>query len=281
MARRPVFFRINRRWAAAIVLPALVCAAVIYGAPRPQAATVLDLSGYALTFDESFLKLNVSAIGPGTRWIAHTPWHGDFGDAVFDNPGPDGPFLSGVDGLSIVAHKDKAGHWHSGLLCSMDSDGPGQHGFAQRYGYFEMKAKLPSGSGTWPAFWLIGVNKSKTAAEIDVVEYYGGFDRYFHSVEHVWEYGNDRLHLNHLTQVPPGLLSRQFNTYGVLIGPDQTSFYFNRALIWSTPTPPEYQQPMYMLVNLAIGGGWPENTLLSPEIMQVKYIRVFQRETSP
>lgn len=248
------------------------------------APAALDLSGYAMTFNETFDKMDVSANGPngaGTNWIAHTPWHGDFGNDVFDNPGPNGPFIMGKNGLAIVAHKDAGGLWHSGLLCSMDRDGPGQHGFAQRYGYFEMKAILPTGPGTWPAFWLIGVNKQTSSAEIDVVEYYGESNVYFHSVEHVWQNGTDRMPRDHMQRVTPGLLSRQFNTYGVLIEPDTTSFYFNRQLIWSTPTPPEYRQKMYLLVNLAIGGGWPYGDLQSPQIMNVQYIRVFQKTAKP
>jgi hypothetical protein len=241
------------------------------------AAPPLDLSGYHITFDETFKKFSISPYGPGTRWIAHTPWHGDFGDAKFDNPGPNGPFSVDVEGLAITAHRDAAGNWHSGLICSMDKDGPGQQGFAQQYGYFEMKAELPSGSGTWPAFWLIGINKKPVASEIDVVEYYGGFNQYFHSVEHVWALGADQLQQNHLTHIRAGLLSSQFNTYGLLITQKTTNFYFNRSLIWSTPTPPEYRQPMYILANLAIGGGWPTHALKSPVVMRIAYIRAYQK----
>ncbi len=250
-------------------------------ASSPAPATLLNLDGYTSTFEDTFSKNDVSAAGPGTTWIAHTPWHGDFGDAVFDNPGPNGPFSFGANGLEITAHKDNTGTWHSGLLASMDRDGAGQHGFAQRYGYFEMKAKLPSGSGTWPAFWLIGVNKKTSSAEIDVVEYYGGFNEYFHANEHIWQSGRDRLHLGYVHRVSPGLLSDQFNTYGVLIEPKTTSFYFNRKLIWFTPTPAEYRQPMYILVNLALGGGWPTRSLQSPVVMEVQYIRVFQSKNEP
>jgi len=280
----------RNRWrvAASLAVLAVVLAmsikTIAAGSAASGPAATLDLTGYSMTFNETFTKMDVSGNGPngpGTHWIAHTPWHGDFGNDVFDNPGPDGPFVMGKSGLTIIAHKDANGLWHSGLLCSMDRDGAGQHGFAQRYGYFEMKAVLPGGPGTWPAFWLIGVDKTSSSAEIDVVEYYGESDRYFHSVEHLWKNGSDVMPRDHMQEVTPGLLSKQFNTYGVLIEPDTTRFYFNRNLIWTTPTPPEYRQPMYMLVNLAIGGGWPFDKLKSPQIMQVQYIRVFQKDANP
>jgi hypothetical protein len=41
--------------------------------------------------------------------------------------------------------------------------------------------------------------------------------------------------------------------------------------------PPAYQQRMYMLVDLAIGNGWPFERSQSPQIMAVRYVRVFQR----
>jgi len=241
----------------------------------------LDLSGYVVTFDDEFTTLDISAYGPGSAWIAHTPWNGDFGDAVFGNPGPGGPFSINDNGLAITARKDAAGKWQSGLICSVDHDGPKGRGFSQKYGYFEMSAILPSGPGTWPAFWLVGTDKTQSASEIDVIEYYGGFDRYFHTTEHVWVKGANQLLRTRMSEVPTGSLSAKFNTYGVLITPETTSFYLNRREFWSTPTPPEYRQPMYVLADLALGGGWPTKNLTSPQVMQVRYIKVFRKKAAP
>jgi beta-glucanase (GH16 family) len=238
-------------------------------------AQALDLSGYELTFNEEFKTLDISAHGPHTRWTAHTPWHGDFGDAVFDNPGPDGPFELTPDGLRIVARKDADGKWRSGLICSVDRDGPGQNGFSQKFGYFEMKAKLPDGPGVWAAFWLIGVNKESSAAEIDVLEYYGAFPEYYHNVAHVFKDGVDRLSRDNLVKVPSGSLTSRFNTYGVLIEPDKTTYYLNRNPVGQLDTPPEFKQPMYILANFALGGGWPIK-IASGLGMDIAYIKVYQ-----
>lgn len=257
------------------------------GLGQPALAAPLDLSGFTVTFNETFGTLDISDHGPGTRWIAHTPWSGDFGDAVFDNIGPHGPFAAGEhgpftigpQGLQIVARKMPDGKWHSGLICSMDRDGAGQRGFAQRYGYFEIKAKLPGGPGTWPAFWLVGTDKTSSSVEINVFEYYGKFPNAFHSAEHIWKGGKDVLGLDRLTDVPEGLLTEHFNRFGVLVAPDRTRFYLNRQEIWDTATPPEYRQPLYILANLALGGGWPIEGLESPASMAIEYIRVFQKRS--
>lgn len=257
--------------AAFLALPWLVGTGVF-----PIRAETLDLADYTPTFVDEFKTLDISAWGPGTRWIAHTPWHGDFGDAAFADPGPGGPFSLTPEGLRITAARTSEGRWVSGLICSMDRDGPGQHGFAQRYGYFEMTARFPEGSGTWPAFWLVGTDKSKASAEIDVVEFYGGFPQYFHSVQHIWVDGKDRYGRDKKIEVPPHLLSERYNTFGVRITPETTTFFLNRQSIWSTPTPPEYRQPMYLLANLALGGGWPIGDLKPPVWLDIAAIRVFQ-----
>lgn len=245
------------------------------------ATPVLDLSGYALSFDDEFKTFDISAHGPDSVWTAHTPWNGDFGAAAFGDPGPGGPFSLTAQGLAITATHQPDGKWVSGLICSVDKDGPGQHGFSQKYGYFEMKAILPSGPGTWPAFWLIGTDKTQSAAEIDVIEYYGNFPKYFHTTEHVWVNGTNKLLRTKMFEVPAGSLSSGYNKFGVLITPQTTSFYLNRHEYWTTPTPPEYRQPMYILADLALGGGWPIAGLSSPQVMRIAYIKAYRKLPPP
>ena len=93
-------------------------------APLPTLAPpTLNLDPYRLTFDEDFRDpLSVSAWGPGTRWIAHTPYAGDFGDAGFGDPGPNSPF-SVREGILRIEATRVAGKWRSGLLCSVDPKG--------------------------------------------------------------------------------------------------------------------------------------------------------------
>ena len=243
-----------------------------------QPPAVLDVGDFDQTFDERFSTLSISPAGPGTTWIAHTPWHGDFGDAVFEDPGSQGPFSIGPHGLRITASRDARGIWHSGLIASMDRDGAGQKGFAQRFGYFEMRARLPVGMGTWPAFWLIGTQKQIAGSEIDVMEFYGGFPTYFHNVMHLFKGGADVLEQNHLAKISPEKLASDFNDFGVLVEKDRTSFFFNRRAIWQMPTPAAYDQPFYILADLAIGGGWPHDSLASPVVMEIEHIAVYARK---
>jgi beta-glucanase (GH16 family) len=239
-------------------------------------ASILDLSGYELTFAEEFDRLDVSAWGPGTRWIAHTPWRGDFGDAAFADPTPDFPFTIKDGVLRIEARKEADGKWRSGLLASTDPHG---NGFVQQFGYFEMRAKLPPGPGVWPAFWLIANRDEKTSAEIDVLEYYGVGPDVYHSTVHVWPkvagLKKQTYHLQH--KVPYGSLYEDFHTYGVSVEPDTTIFYLDRKEMGRIKTPPEHHRPMFILLNLALGSGWPIDQTINPSYMHVDYVRAYRR----
>ncbi len=85
------------------LLTSLLGLTLAFGEEIQNASSVLDLSGYTLTFEDDFKTLDVSAWGPGTRWIAHTPWNGDFGDAAFADPTPDFPFTIQEGSLRIEA----------------------------------------------------------------------------------------------------------------------------------------------------------------------------------
>lgn len=242
----------------------------------------LDLTGYRLTFDETFRRLDVSGRpGSGARWYSHTPWAGDFGEAPFMDPSPEGPFIKTARGLDIVAREETEGHWTSGLISSRDRDGPEGKGFAQAYGYFEIKAKLPQGMGLWPAFWLIGVDKSNSAAEIDVMEDYGGFPDTYHCTVHIWRGNSQDWGSDFLIHVRKNILSSRYNLFGVLITRETTRFYFNRKAVAEIETPPEYRQPFYVLADLALGGGWPTGALRSPQTMSIAYIRAYAPAEAP
>ncbi len=239
----------------------------------------LDISRYRETFVENFDRLDISAWGPGTRWIAHTPWAGDFGDAQFSDPLPNFPFATASTILRIEARKEASGKWRSGLISSRDHDGLGGSGFAQQYGYFEIETKLPKGPGVWPAFWLVGVTK-QPRAEIDAFEYYGNAPDSYHANVHVWADDDRKFGDGKIIQIPPGSATEAFNRYGVAIDQDRVTFYFNRKEVWRTPTRPEYRQPMYMLANLALGAGWPIDKVPNPSFMYIKSITAYRKISS-
>jgi beta-glucanase (GH16 family) len=238
-----------------------------------------DLTGYTLAFDEEFEgPLSVSAYGPVTKWIAHTPYKGDFGEAWFTEPTYSPSPFSIKDGiLSITAWKDPSrnNHWRSGLLASVDTRGKG---FSQALGYYEARMRLPDGPGVWPAFWLNGLGSFKNpktkVAEIDIVEEYGVDARIAHQHVHIWNPNGSQFSDAHNSSTLPGMTTG-FHTYGALIKTDYIHFYFDGVELWKTPTPPEAKEALYVMVDLALGGGWPIDQTPNPSHLSVDYIRVY------
>ncbi|KAB1069588.1 glycoside hydrolase family 16 protein [Methylobacterium planeticum] len=254
-----------------------VAACAILAAPlraeAPPIGSEIDLSGWSRTFSEEFDSLDISARGPGTRWIAHVPWGGDFGDARFTDPAPGFPFTT-RDGVLRIEARKVGNVWRSGLIASVDPQG---RGFAQRYGYFEIRARMPEGEGVWPAFWLVGIDRSTATAEIDVLEYYGAKPDLFKSVAHVWNRDGSRPHYSDWSRSPAPGATTAFNTYGVDVEEDWITVYFNRRAVWRTPTKPEHRQPLYVMANLALGGGFPIDRTPDPSVFEIDYIRVYAR----
>lgn len=257
---------------------ALALSAAFWGGAGSALADTLDLSRYERTFTEDFDTLSVSPWGETkSRWIAHTPWAGDFGDARFADPTPDFPFTLQEGLLRIEARKGSDGKWSSGLLSAVN---PKNEGFSQQYGYFEARMKLPAGKGVWPAFWLIGTDRSKGTSELDVIEYYGHADDRFHSVWHIWgaQAGGVDSGDQQITSVPSGSLTSAFHTYGVDVSEEKVTFYFDREQIWQIDTPEEFKMPFYPLVNLALGSGWPIDETPDPSFLWVDYVHVYKRK---
>lgn len=234
-------------------------------------------AGYDLVFDEEFDSLSVSAWGPGTTWIAHTPWNGDFGDATFANPTTGFPFTTTNGILSIEALKDASGNWQSGLLASVDANGDG---FAQQYGYWEMRAKLPPGPGVWPAFWLdslIPAGSTDPSYEVDALEYYGQFNSAYNASIHIWpKDGSTATTTTQTVSVTPDALTSDYHVYGVSVEADWTIFYLDGTEMWRVATPASHTHKLMILVDLALGGGWPITDTPSPSYMNVDYIRAYK-----
>lgn len=240
-----------------------------------------NLCGYDLVFADEFDEMSIAPrILGNERWTAHTPWNGDFGDAIFSNPGgPHQPFRIRDGELRISASKDDKGQWRSGLIAAADASGKGA---GVRYGYFETRIQFPAGPGTWPAFWLISlkpVADERPKIELDVVEYYGHRTDRYHVTGHVWYAKPDQdktWRKGSIIPVESGSLVKDFHRYGALVEPETITYYFDRKPVWRQPTPPEHQTPLYPLVNLALGSGYSIENTPDPSIMKVDYVRVYR-----
>jgi beta-glucanase (GH16 family) len=154
----------------------------------------------------------------------------------------------------------------SGLLTTQNS-------FAQTYGYFEIRAEVPTGKGLWPGFWLLPADGS-WPPEIDVMEQMGS-NNFYNSNGVYSTTAGTVVHGTYFGQD----LSQGFHTYGMAWTPQTITFYVDGQQTYQVPTPADMNKPMYLLVNLAVGGKFPGSpdatTDWSAANLKVDYIRAY------
>jgi beta-glucanase (GH16 family) len=132
----------------------------------------------------------------------------------------------------------------SGMLTTQSS-------FSQKYGYFEIRSKIPVGSAVWPAFWLLA-DDGGWPPEIDAMEGRG-------------ERPGDVVMTTHWRIPATGKVescgfdfsvpdaSTHFHDYGVLWARDRLVYFIDRKPVSDVKVPVGFEDPMYMIVNLAMG----------------------------
>jgi beta-glucanase (GH16 family) len=162
--------------------------------------------------------------------------------------------------------------------------------FDQTYGRFEARIKIPYGQGIWPAFWMLGNDMSAIdwpgCGEIDIMENIGREPAIVHGTIHGPGYSGSNG-IGSPYSLASGRFADDYHVFAVEWEPNQIRFYVDDHL-YGTHTPPElpfgtkwvYNHPFFLILDLAIGGGWPGNpdaTTTFPQTMVVDYVRVYQR----
>ncbi len=164
------------------------------------------------------------------------------------------------------------------------------------YGKLEMRAKLPFGQGIWPAFWTLGVdietNPWPACGEIDIMELVGGTNKTFatcpfedHMGNDVCQatihYPNEKKALQRALELKDGNFCDDFHIFGIewtenCIKAYVDNIIYNKLDITDIPA---FHRPHYVLVNTAIGGGWPgdpDETTIFPQKYYIDWIRYYK-----
>ena len=156
--------------------------------------------------------------------------------------------------------RDASGNFEFNNRC-MNTDGK----FTQRYGWFEMEAKLPNGPGLWPSFWLYAHNDS-TRPEIDIMEAFSGEPSWGDSAGRPIDFGatvwvspedgsaGDQIGHQRLSSIMTGLdLSAGFHKYSLLWEPDGLTFFFDGKQLGGKMWTTRLNQQMYIVVGHGTG----------------------------
>jgi beta-glucanase (GH16 family) len=146
------------------------------------------------------------------------------------------------------------------------------------FGRFELRARLPRTQGLWPAFWLLPA-ADQWPPEIDIMEMLGHEPNRVYGSNH---WGNPPTSTYQttpyqLTTTNPNFATT-YNTFSCDWMPDRIDFYVNGNL-YATHRSRVPQEPMYIIVNTAVGGFWPgypNATTAFPQRFEMEWIRVSQ-----
>lgn len=150
--------------------------------------------------------------------------------------------------------------------------------FEATYGFFEIRARIPAGQGLWPAFWMLP-SSHDSLPEIDIMEVLGHAPSL---LELHYHYENKRGDKRSVAkEVATRDLSRGWHVYGLDWSADRIVWYLDGREVWRFSDPEVIpDEPMYLLVNLAVGGKWPGNpdaTTRFPARFEIDYVRAWQR----
>ncbi len=158
------------------------------------------------------------------------------------------------------------------------------------YGRIEVRAKLPSGRGTWPAIWMLGQDIGQTGwprcGELDIMEFVGFDPDRVHANVHVDAY-NYMKGNGHGNNMAVGHLTDRFNTYAIEWYEDRIEFFFNttRYLVYRKESNDDkvwpFSKPQFLILNLAIGGDWGGqkgvDDAMFPAKYEIEYVRYYER----
>jgi beta-glucanase (GH16 family) len=197
--------------------------------------------------------------GDGSDFRRKTSWNGE--QQIYVDPRYGGrettplgldPFKVRDGILSIVASRTPPAlktvlfnnEYVSGILTT-------QGRFSQKYGYFEIRARIPVGIGVWPAFWMLADNGG-WPPEVDIMEGRGQRPGDLAMTTH-WRILEtqrvERCGFDFRISDAPSA----FHNYGALWQPDRITYFIDRQPVSEIKVPAGFNDPMYMIVNLAMG----------------------------
>lgn len=161
-----------------------------------------------------------------------------------------------------------------------------------QYGRVEVRAKIPSSLGTWPAIWMLGKNRREVGwpacGELDLMEHVGFDPDNLHFNVHTKAYNHVKK-TNKGAIVPYPRPYADYHVYAMDWTKEKIDFLLDNQVVFTFKnegTGPDawpFDQPFYLILNLAFGGAWggqkgvDVNSL--PQKFYIDYVRVYQRKS--
>ena len=166
------------------------------------------------------------------------------------------------------------------------------------YGLFEVRAKVPEGQGYLPAFWMMPTNENlygqwPRCGEIDIMEVMGQENNKAYGTIH---YGNPHSESQGTYVLSQGNYTNSYHVFSCEWEPGKIKWYVDGILYheesdWYSTTvgqgtvsyPAPFDQPFYMILNLAVGGSWVgnpnEDTDFENQAFVIDYVKAYQKDS--
>ncbi|TXF79651.1 glycoside hydrolase family 16 protein [Chryseobacterium sp.] len=183
--------------------------------------------------------------------------------------------------LIIEARKEQ---WENSQYTSARLMTRGKHSW--KYGTFEIRAKLPKGRGTWPAIWMMSENMKEWPddGELDIMEHVGFHQGFIHATAHTKKY-NHIINTQKTDTLEVKDASEKFHVYRMDWSPEKIEMYVDDLKYYTYVNTEKtydawpFDQPFFMILNLAVGGNWGGqkgiDDSIFPQKFYIDYVRVY------
>ena len=159
-----------------------------------------------------------------------------------------------------------------------------------KYGRIEVKAKVASGQGIWPAIWMLPTDWLfggwPSSGEIDIMEHVGYDLGVVHGSVHTEAY-NHKINTQRSSARKIANVDTEFHVYSIIWDKDKISFFIDdvQYFLFENDQQGNYKtwpfdQRFHLLINIAVGGDWPgkpDKSTNFPRKMLVDYVRVYEK----
>jgi beta-glucanase (GH16 family) len=158
------------------------------------------------------------------------------------------------------------------------------------YGFFEIRAKLPCGQGTWPAIWTLGVGGPRGMVwpddgEIDIMEFVGSKPSEVFATVHNQKYNWQGGIRPSSSSAALSDACTNFHNYQLTWTPEKISIGVDDRIYFNYINPKNgdlqawpFDKPQYLLLNIAIGGdlGGKVDDNIFPVEFQIEHVRIYK-----
>jgi len=242
-----------------------------------------EVINYTLVWDDDFDNSEIDL----NKWnfeIGTGDWGWGNNEAQYYTNDPENAYIEDGNLTIQAVHENYGGMNYTSARLTTKNKGD------WRYGKFEIRAKLPTGIGTWPAIWMLPTDWVyggwPESGEIDIMEHVGYNPNWIHGTIHTDAYNHmdgtqlgGQIHINDA--------SSNFHIYSIVWSDESIKWYVDDIQFYDfyndqqddfTTWP--FNQDFHLILNLAIGGTWGGQQGIDdsafPAQFKIDYVKIYE-----